>query len=245
MWSEHMARLGRYHCLAPDLPGCGRSVGLPWRSRRATADQVADLIETRVPARRAHLVGLSVGGSLAHELLARRPELLDRVLIDGSGALPWPGNGAFVLGIAAISPFLHTRAVIAMLSRSVGGIPVREQADLRIASRPAFRRSYADALATRITPAEIAAPNPTLLVAGERETAVRRSNAALASLMPNAIARVVPATGHGWLGTRLDLHYAMVGAWLSGADLPGELAVETIEWPRATVRQLLKGSAAR
>ena len=192
MWNAHMARLKDYHCVAPDLPGHGRSNHLPWKSEADTADQVIDLIETRIPARRTHLIGLSLGGSLAHVLLARRPDLLDRVIIDGSGALPWWGSRPFLLGIDLITPFLHTRPVIAMLSRSVGGIPKADQADIRLASRRAFRRAFSDAFAVRLTRAEIGAACPTLFVAGERETAVRPSNAALAALMPHATARYVP-----------------------------------------------------
>ena len=109
MWASHMARLTGCHCLAPDLPGFGRSNRVPWRSRIHTAELVADLIEHRVPARRAHVVGLSLGGSVTHTLLARRPELLDRVVIDGCGALPWRGTGLLKLAVAAVSPLLHTR----------------------------------------------------------------------------------------------------------------------------------------
>lgn len=243
MWSEHMARLATYHCLAPDLPGHGRSNRRPWRSRSEAADLVAQLIESRVPGRRAHVVGLSLGGAITHELLARRADLLDRVIIDGSGVLPWWGNMPFLAGITALTPFLHTRPVGAMLSRSVGRIPDKDRADIRVASRRAFRRSYTDALATRVTRAEIAAPCPTLLVAGEKETAVRRSNAALAALMPHAVAWFVPHTGHGWLGMRLDLHLAMVEAWLGGSSLPEDLVPETISWSETTVERLLGSSA--
>jgi pimeloyl-ACP methyl ester carboxylesterase len=81
-----MERLASYHCLAPDLPGHGRSNQLPWTSLDDTAQQVAALIEDRVPARRAHVVGLSLGGALVHKLLAHRPELLDRVVIDAAAA---------------------------------------------------------------------------------------------------------------------------------------------------------------
>lgn len=59
MWREHMATLAGFHCLAPDLPGFGRSNRLAPASRIETASLVAELIETRVPARRAHVVGLS------------------------------------------------------------------------------------------------------------------------------------------------------------------------------------------
>ena len=94
MWDQHMERLAGYHCLAPDLPGHGRSNHLPWPSLDDTAQRVAALIEDRIPARRAHLVGLSLGGAVAHTLLAHRPELLDRVVIDGCGLVDvLPGRG--------------------------------------------------------------------------------------------------------------------------------------------------------
>jgi pimeloyl-ACP methyl ester carboxylesterase len=59
MWHVHLDRLaGRLHCLAPDLPGFGRSNHLAPLSLPETADLVAELIGTRIPARRAHVVGV-------------------------------------------------------------------------------------------------------------------------------------------------------------------------------------------
>jgi pimeloyl-ACP methyl ester carboxylesterase len=239
MWRDHMARLTGIHCLAPDLPGHGKSNRQPWISLGATARDIADVIEARVPARRAHVVGLSVGGAVAHTLLATRPELLERVIIDGAGALPWPGRVPFLAGLALVTPFLHTAPVIGMLSRSVGQIPEVIRGQIKIASRRAFLRSYRDALSLRLARTEISATCPTLLVAGERERPVRKSNAALGSLMPKATARYVPALGHGWLGTQLELHIAMVEAWLAGRELPSGLAPETIDWPREAVDKVL------
>ena len=176
---------------------------------------------------------------MAHTLLATRPELLERVVIDGAGVLPWAGRLPFLAGIALITPFLHTRPVIAMLSRSVGQIPQADQAEIRVASRSAFFRSYRDALSLRLTRAETNAKCPTLLVAGERETPVRQSNAVLAALMPCAEACYFPGAGHGWLGVDLATHVGMVDAWLAARQLPESLEPETISWPRATVERLL------
>jgi len=226
MWAGHMARLSAFHCLAPDFPGCGMSNRLRWTSSADAADYIAHLIASRIPAGHAHVVGISLGGAVAHTLLARHADVLDQVIIDGAGILPWWGNGPYLLFIAAIAPFLHTQAVIGALSRSVGRIPEPDQAELRVASRLAFLKSLADARGTRASRTEVRAACPTLLVAGEKETAVRRSNAALAAVMPRAVARYVAGLGHGWLGRRMELHLDMVEAWLTTEQSPVALVAE-------------------
>ena len=250
MWEQHMARLAGYHCLAPDLPGHGRSNHLPWTSLDDTAQQVAALIEDRIPARRTHVVGLSLGGVLVHKLLAHRPELLDRVIIDGCGGGVVPARGAALwrLAFALTAPLLHRKLVIGLLYRYLGGDPgdpagrARFAADLRAVSPAAFRRSFADTTDTknRFSPKELSVSCPILLVAGEHEPGtIRASNAALAALMPNVVARFVPGAGHAWLAAQPELHVRMVEAWLSGQELPAELAAETTPWPSSQVQRLL------
>jgi pimeloyl-ACP methyl ester carboxylesterase len=249
MWDRHMRRLAGYHCLAPDLPGHGRSNQLPWTSLDDTTQQVVGLIEERIPARQAHVVGLSLGGVVAHTLLAHRPELLDRVVIDGAGVLPSRGAGLWKLGMALIAPLIHRKLVISVLYRALGGDPddpagrAAFAVDLRAVSPSAFRRAFADANDNhRFSKAELSAPCPTLLVAGEREPgAVRASNAALAALMPNAVARFAPGGGHGWMAGAAELHVRMVEAWITGQQLPAELAAETTQWPSSQVQRLLDG----
>jgi pimeloyl-ACP methyl ester carboxylesterase len=239
MWREHTARLSdRFHCLAPDLPGFGRSNNLAPLTVDETADLIAELIETRVPARRAHVVGLSWGGAVAHRLLERRPELVDRAVIDSAGVLTWRGGPLVLLAITAVSPFLHTRPVIALFSRMIG-MDETGRADLRRASRRAFRRAFVEGFKGGVSQVEMEAPCPTLLTSGETETLIRASNAAQAALMPNAVARYAPGVGHGWLARKLDLHVRMVEAWLTGRALPADLAVELPAeqaWPRAVER---------
>lgn len=231
MWAQHMQHLSGYHCLAPDLPGFGRSNRLSWVSISDTARQVAQLIESQVPRQRAHVVGLSLGGAVAHTLLAQRSDLLDSMIIDGCSVLPWWGLRFIKAGVAALSPFLGTRPVIEAVART-WGLDEESKADLKAASPSAFRRGFADANSLQVTSDELASTCPTLLVAGERELRppVRASNAALAALMPEASARYVPGEGHGWLGRAPQLHEAMVNAWLNGLPLPDELKVECVSW---------------
>ena len=237
MWREHMARLAGFHCLAPDLPGFGRSNHLEFLSRAVTADLVAELIATRAPAGRAHVVGLSWGGGIAHALLDRHPGLVDRAVIDGAGVLTWWGGGLILAGVGVVSPFLHTRPVTALFSRIIG-MDEEGRADLRAASPRAFRRAFVEGFRSGVSRVEIGAASPTLLVAGERETAIRPANAALASLMPHAVARFAPGLAHGWLARAPELHVRMVEAWLTGRELPSELRPEAPS--PAAVERLLR-----
>jgi pimeloyl-ACP methyl ester carboxylesterase len=224
IWREHMARLTDFHCLAPDLPGFGQSNQLPSVSLGETADLVAELIETRVPARRASVVGISSGGWVIRDLLDHHPDRVERAVIDGAPVRPW-GRRFRVLVFSAMSPFIHTRPVMASMRE------IWDAADLRAASRRAFRRSVTEGFLKPF--AAIGVPNPTLFVAGERETSrtltgcgVRESNAALATLMPHAEARFAPDLGHCWQRKAPDLHIRMVEAWCTGQTLPSELRPE-------------------
>jgi len=240
MWAGHMDHFSSYHCLAPDLPGFGRSNHLPWESVTHAADAIADLIHTRVSARHANVVGLSLGGAIAHALLARHPGLLLRVVIDGAGVLPSAANRLASLGVAAMSPFLHTAPVMDGLAKAFG-LDEGARADLMAASPRAFRRAFADASTMTICKDEVEASTPTLLVAGEKELkSVRVSNAALAHLMPAAEARCMCGRGHGWVGAEPELHMQMIEAWITHAPLPFDLQPETMRWPKEKVSRLLR-----
>jgi pimeloyl-ACP methyl ester carboxylesterase len=158
-------------------------------------------------------------------------------VIDGAAVLPlWGGWGdRFVqLSTTTISPIVNTRPVAALLSL----VGLRELGiELSSASPRAFRRSYKEGFTAPTSRAELEAQCPTLLVAGEKEATVRASNAALAELMPHAIARFVPKLGHAWFGWRLDLHVRMLEAWLAGEALPEELETEPPS-PSAVARVL-------
>ncbi|MEI2643014.1 MAG: alpha/beta fold hydrolase [Candidatus Nanopelagicales bacterium] len=121
MWREHFNVLAdRFHCLAPDLPGFGASRDFPFVSREVTSELVAELVEARAPAGRAHVVALSWGGGIAHELLARRPDLVDHVVIDGAGVLTSRSGPLVLAGVSAVAPFLRTRAVSGLFAQMIG-----------------------------------------------------------------------------------------------------------------------------
>lgn len=236
-WRGHMAALGAFHCLAPDLPGHGRSGRVPLLSQEQLADDLAALIVARVPARRAHVVGISWDAYLAQVLVRRHPERVDRVVSDGT-PLVWPGGmvGALALGLyAVLVPLLHTRPVIALYR------DIADAEDLRLASRRAYWRAVRQCSAR--APATAGTPCPTLLVAGEKEGSFRAPDAALAALMPHAEAWYAPGMGHCWQRRHPEMHIRMVEAWCTGREMPSELRREPMPEAEA-VEQMRRRVAA-
>ena len=78
MWQPQFERLADfYHCLAPDLPECGNSAAIGPFTLKDAAGRVASVIRERVPGGCAHVVGLSLGGAVALQMLRDEPQVVD------------------------------------------------------------------------------------------------------------------------------------------------------------------------
>lgn len=93
-WLPTLPLLARhFRCIAPDLPGHGksekRSPADYAYTREAFADTVADLLSALGIAR-AHVCGHSMGGGIALVLAADRSEMVDRLVVIDPLSLPSP-----------------------------------------------------------------------------------------------------------------------------------------------------------
>jgi pimeloyl-ACP methyl ester carboxylesterase len=94
MWDAQRKELAdRFRVIALDLPGHGTLADRPF-TVEAAADEVARVIEEAVGGP-AVVVGLSLGGYVAMDLAARRPELIRGLVLSGAtaepvGARAWP-----------------------------------------------------------------------------------------------------------------------------------------------------------
>ncbi|MGX9134834.1 alpha/beta fold hydrolase [Rummeliibacillus sp. JY-2-4R] len=93
-WSYALADCGKtFHCLAPDLYGFAQSdhPGEPLKNRQAWMDcwieQVIEIIDF-YNLDKVHVVGNSLGCSVALELLLEYPERFDQVVLMGPGGTP-------------------------------------------------------------------------------------------------------------------------------------------------------------
>jgi pimeloyl-ACP methyl ester carboxylesterase len=86
-WTPQVDALaGEFRCLTPDLPGHGVNAAIPFTLDAATA-LVARVVEEAASGP-AILVGLSLGGYVAMDVAARRPELVRGLVIAGATAEP-------------------------------------------------------------------------------------------------------------------------------------------------------------
>lgn len=93
-WSYALNDCGRnFYCLAPDLYGFAQSdhPDEPLKNRQAWMDcwieQLIELID-HYELQKVHLVGNSLGCSIAMELLLEYPERFDRIVLMGPGGTP-------------------------------------------------------------------------------------------------------------------------------------------------------------
>ena len=80
----------RYRVVLPTLDGHGEECDTPYVSTEATADKLLAYIDERCGGSVFALGGVSLGGQIVMELLARRPDVTEKAIIDGSLCIPQP-----------------------------------------------------------------------------------------------------------------------------------------------------------
>jgi pimeloyl-ACP methyl ester carboxylesterase len=222
MWLPQIKRLqDTYYCLAPDLPEHGQSLEVGPLSMDAYVDIIAALIRESVDSR-AHVVGLSLGGSVAVTLLARYPELVDGIVISGTaqrlGKLyAWLNNLN-----APILKYWPKDQLVSMMAKNFGIPPEMTGLvnDIRQLSPEAMLR-VTDMLKDLDVPTS--APNPILVCVGEKETGVAKNMARQWVRMLRNARGVIAPGGHVWNLQYPALFAETVRAFLTDSPLPEAL----------------------
>ncbi|HEU4366891.1 MAG TPA: alpha/beta fold hydrolase [Methylomirabilota bacterium] len=215
-WPEQQAALeAHYRVIAVDLPGHGASPLPPGPlTVDGMAGGVAGLLE-RLGAERAHVLGLSLGACVALRLaLAAPARVRSLTLVNPFARLQFAGPGdlaraalrLLLLGTAPMS------AVAAHVARRLFPWPEqRALYDAAVASLGATSRgAYFAAMRALVrfdARGQVAAiRQPTLIVAGDRDTSVPlAAKLALAAAIPGAHLVVVPGSGHATPHDRPDI----------------------------------------
>lgn len=228
MWHDQVRHLsGRFRCLVVDLPGSGASHAVPWESFAGTADAVAE-IAAGTPAGRAHVVGLSLGGYVAVTLAARRPEVVDGVVVSGITTGPlgsgWRDRLLIRAGGAVMRHPRLTRAyATAMrLPREARDAMARDAAVL---SARTVDRVYGEIVPFRL-PRELGAHGDRVLaVAADHDArAIRDGLAAFDAI--GATTAVAGDAHHTWNAEHPQLFSDMIEAWATERRAVAGLAAQ-------------------
>ena len=208
MWAHQVATLARWRRIAPDLRGAGTSdAPAGGYSMTTYADDLARLLD-RLHVERAVVVGLSMGGYIAFEMLRRhRQRFLGLVLVDTRADADGPEQRrgrddlielARAKGAAAVAE----RMVPRLLGRSTQQTQpnIVDQVKAMVARTPVAGMVGAlGAMRDRpdSTPLLGNIDIPTLVVVGAEDEVTPPAQArAMASAIPSATLTMIPGAGH-------------------------------------------------
>lgn len=224
MWAPQVPAFDDYVCLVPDLPGFGASADDAWVSIAETADRVADLLDGAP----AHVVGLSLGASIAVDLAARHPELVQSLVLASAQITPprWRDRVA----ARALLLFWNQRGFWVGLARSYG--LTGEDADLFVSTGLGIRRETAVAIYREVrrgvpSASLDAVQTGTLALAGDRDSpAIWRASLARLRAAGAEVA-VAPGLHHQFSVEDPVLFNDAVRSWIESRRLGAGLVTPT------------------
>lgn len=233
MWGEQLPALGRFHVLVPDLPGFGASNDEPWLSMADTANAVADLVRTAAHGGRAHVVGLSLGSSVALELAARHPDAVASLFLASAQVTP-PLRRHLVSARLLLRLFWQQPGFWKATARSYG--LTGDDAALFVETGLGIDRSTAvavyDEVARGVPPETLARVTaPVLAVPGSRDSSAitGASLARLRAEVPTSRTAIAEGVHHQWNIENVALFNSSLTAWLERGEIDEGLRDTTRE----------------
>lgn len=214
MWEPMRARLDQEHrIVVPDLPGHGRSADETYTSHDDVLPALEKLLEDE--GRPATVVGFSLGAQLAVLLAARRPDLVEDVIVVSAQAVPLRAVGP-TLALLGATAGLARQAWFARLQARELFVPPEHLDDYVRTSAGISRETLLNAVGEnlRFTPPDEWRDfrGAALILAGSKEKSLmRRSAAALHEAQPLSEREIVDGCGHGiplqraaWFARRIE-----------------------------------------
>jgi pimeloyl-ACP methyl ester carboxylesterase len=223
-WQPQLETLSAdFYCLAPDLPEQGKSFAVRPFTLQDSARMTAEIIREKVPNKKAHVVGLSLGGAVTLELIRTAPEVVERAMVTGTTA----GLGAFLGWITMNSTWIYKlipENILLDMAVKQFGIPQASRAEFREDLIYGMKEEFTKNFTRALMNVQLPTSANLLVCVGEKETFVAKGAARkLVKGISDAQGVIVPDVGHVWNLEKPDLFSDTVRAWVNNQPLPAAL----------------------
>jgi len=222
-WQPQLEALSdHFYCVAPDLPEQGQSASLKPFMLTDAAARVVELIRS-LPSQKAHVVGLSLGGAVALEVVRTAPEVVDHLILSGTAAGLSKWMGWLTITSAGMYRWFKAETLLNMTYKQFN-IPEQYRAGLREDLLKSFDVDFTRHFTEALMQVQLPAQANALVVVGEHETVVAKSSARkLAATIHGARGVIAPNVGHVWNLEAAEMFNRMVRAFVTDVPLPSEL----------------------
>lgn len=201
MWTPLREHLDpRMRLLIPDLPGHDRSAQEPYTSHENTVRDLISILEGDGAAPTT-VVGFSLGAQLAVLIAAKRPDLVDRVVVISAQAEPTPAPGLTLALLRSTSGLARVRWFARLQANELFIPPVLLDDYLRTSAAMTSQSLVAavgENIRFTVPDRWSSFPGQALILAGSREKALMRASAeALHASLPGSALEFVQDAGHG------------------------------------------------
>ena len=213
----------KHHVIAFDNRGIGASSGSPANSIEQMADDAVTFIKA-MGFQKVDLLGFSMGGMIAQEIVLKEPQLVRKMVLAGTG----PAGGEGISSVTGVTFYDMLRGLLTgqdakqflFFTRTPGGIEagksflerLKERADKRdkdISVSAFLAQLNALHAWGQKAPADLSVvKHPVLVVNGDADRMVPTPNSHdLAKRLPNSTLIIYPDAGHGGI---FQFHTAFV-----------------------------------
>lgn len=226
MWRPQVEALREFRCLTPDLPGHGDALSTPF-SLDAAIDALTQLLERETLDEPVHVVGLSLGGTVALLLAEQRPSAVASVMVSAASIGPLPGGPLATWLTNLTVPLTRLPFVVRQSARQFGIPPALMpyyERDVATLSADTYRRfnDVFDEFQAEDVPR--LAGVRVLVMAGEREPGfIRENQRKILTALASGRGFLAPGGNHTWNFGQPALFNQTVRQWVLNQPLPAEL----------------------
>lgn len=231
MWNKQVESFSDYHCIVPDLPEHGKSAEIKPFTMKGAAEMIINIIKNHAHDGKAHLVGLSLGGQIAVQILNMAPEVVDRALISGTMVREYYGPKTLKLmnlWLRIYIPFRNTNFFIkhAMKCNGASAEYFDEfKADMKTLTLSCLKNIYRENALFRISGNLCKVKNPVLITVAEKEMKfVGESAKDLTKCLSNSEGYMVPNVVHNWALGAPELFNSVSRTWIKDKQIMEELS---------------------